>query len=51
MKKVLVLPSSKNIQLSFYCSIMLMNRVDEYSNVTQIEIVNSKLFVVMPYRK
>ena len=34
-----------------YCSIILPDRIQEYNNITQLDIVNGKLFVLLRYRK
>lgn len=51
VRKLMVLEGGQKVQPSFYCSIKVANFIQEFANITQIEIADSRLFLLMPFRK
>lgn len=51
VRKLIVLGIAEQLQISVFCTIKIDDFVQEFANITQIEIKNGRLFLLMPFRK
>ena len=51
VRKISINNKKGDLTFDSYCNITFYNAAENFFNISQLEIVNKRLFIVMPYRK